>query len=253
MPRRSHPRPSNRRELSQNFLHDARVAKQMCDLLDGSTLPIFELGAGAGALTDELVRRGHRVTAVELDPHWASVLRRRFGASVQVVRADMLRLRLPGESHNVVSNVPYSITTDLLRTLFRQRTWEVAVLMVQWEVARKRSGSTMLTASWWPWYDVTLVRQVPARAFRPVPRVDCGVLRIERRVTALLPASERPGYQHLVRAVFTGRGAGLAGILRHYLPRSAMRQWALENGVDLSGLPRDLSDRQWVALYRAAS
>lgn len=253
MPRRSHPRPSTRRELSQNFLHDAHVAKQVCDLLVGSRLPVVELGAGAGAVTSELVRRGHRVTAVELDSHWATVLRRRFGTSIDVVRADILRFRFPGHPHNVVSNVPYAITTDVLRTLFRQNAWEVAVLMVQWEVARKRSGPTMLTASWWPWYGVTLVRRVPARAFQPVPRVDSGVLRVERRAVAMLPTEERPGYQRFVQAVFTGRGAGLAGILRHHLPRQTMRRWAQEHGVDLTGLPRDLTASQWVALYRATS
>ena len=225
----------------------------MCDLLEGSRLPVLDLGAGAGALTSELVRRGHRVTAVELDPRWVSVLRRRYGTSVHVVRADMLRFRFPEDAHNVVSNVPYSITTDLLRRLFRQSAWQLAVLMVQWEVARKRSGASMLTASWWPWYDISLVRRVPARAFRPVPSVDGGVLTVERRATGLLPVADCADYQRFVRAVFTGPGAGLAGILRHHVPRPAMRRWSCEHGVDLSGLPRDLTAGQWVALYRAAS
>lgn len=58
MSRRSHPRRSNRRELSQNFLRDPQVITQMCDLLAGSSLPVLDLGAGAGAVTGELVRRG---------------------------------------------------------------------------------------------------------------------------------------------------------------------------------------------------
>ncbi len=253
MPKRiHHPRRSARRVLSQNFLHDRRVVSHMCDLLDGWSLPVLELGAGAGALTGELVRRGHRVTAVEKDPHWASVLRRRFGASVHVVCADMLRFRYPRDAYNVMSNVPYSITTDVLRTLFQQSAWQLAVVMVQWEVARKRSGASLLTAAWSPWYDISLVRRVPARAFRPVPSVDSGVLRMQRRATPLLPASDRTDYQRLVRAFYTGSGAGLAGILRPHLPRPVVRQWARDHGVDLSGLPKDLTAWQWVALYRAA-
>jgi 23S rRNA (adenine-N6)-dimethyltransferase len=253
VPRRSPSRPSNRRTLSQNFIHDTNVVIQMCDLLAGSSLPVLDLGAGSGALTSELVRRGHLVTAVELDPRWASVLHRRFGDSVRVVRADVLRFRFPGEPYNVVSNVPYSITTDLLRTVLRQPAWQVAVLMVQWEVARKRAGASMLTAAWWPWYDITLVRRVPAGAFRPCPRVDSGLLRVERRGAALLPDSDRRDYQRFVEAVFTGRGAGLGGIVRRHVPRPTMLRWAREHDVDLRGLPRDLSVRQWVALYRAAA
>lgn len=253
MPRKSPSRPSNRRTLSQNFLHDARVIGQMCDLLAGSSLPVLELGAGAGAITRELVRRGYQVTAVELDPHWTYVLQRRFGDSVHVVRADMLRFRFPGEPYNVVSSVPYSITTDLLRTLLRQPGWQVAALMVQWEVARKRAGASMLTAAWWPWYDVTLVRRVPAHAFRPRPRVDGGLLRLQRRAVCLLPESERRGYQRFVETVFVGQGTGLGRILRRHVSRATMLRWAREHDVDLRGLPRDLTVRQWVALYRAAA
>jgi 23S rRNA (adenine-N6)-dimethyltransferase len=253
MPRRSLPRRSSRRELSQNFLHDRGVARRICHLLGGSPLPVLDLGAGAGALTGELVRRGHRVTAVELDPRWAGALRRRYGPTVPVVRADMLRFRFPAEPHNIVSSVPYSITTAVLRRLLELDDWQVAVLMVQWEVARKRSGATMLTASWWPWYQVELIERVPARAFRPVPAVDSGVLRIRRRKGALLPDAERRDYQRFVAAVYTGRGAGLAGILRPYLGRTELRHWAREHDVNLAGLPTDLSARQWVALYRAAS
>ncbi|HEX6198358.1 MAG TPA: 23S ribosomal RNA methyltransferase Erm [Jiangellaceae bacterium] len=246
-------RGATRRQLSQNFLHDRRVVHELCDELAGSSLPVIELGAGSGAVTGELVRRGVAVTAVELDPRWASTLRRRFGGSVRVVQTDMLRFRFPDEPHNVVSNVPYSITTALLRHLLVQRSWQAAVLMVQWEVARKRSGSSLLTASWWPWYDIALVRRVPAGAFRPVPRVDSGVLRIVRRTDPLIPDGRRRAYQHFVATVFTGRGGRLAGALARRLPRTRVRRWMREYDVDPAALPRDLTARQWVALYELAS
>lgn len=92
-----------------------------------------------------------------------------------------------------------------------------------------------------------------AHAFRPVPHVDSGLLRIERRPAGWLPDSERLDYQHFVEAVFTGPGAGLGAILRHHLPRATMRRWAREHGVNLAGLPRDLTARQWVAMYRGAA
>lgn len=225
----------------------------MCDELAGSSLPVIELGAGSGAVTAELARRGLAVTAVELDPRWAGTLRRRFGTSIRVVQTDMLRFRFPDEPHDVVSNVPYAITTAVLRRLFSQRTWQTAVLMVQWEVARKRSGSNLLTASWWPWYETTLVRRVPARSFRPVPGVDGGILRISRRSDPLLAYDRHRAYQHFVETVFTGRGGGLAGILSRRLPRALVRQWLREHDVDPAALPRDLTAHQWISLYRLTS
>jgi 23S rRNA (adenine-N6)-dimethyltransferase len=244
---------TTRRDLSQNFLRDRRVAADLCAPVAASPLPVVELGAGAGAVTAELVRLGHEVTAVEVDPRLVGVLRRRFGGSVRVVQADMLRFRLPRTRYNVVSNVPYSITTSLLRTLLASPGWEVAALMVQWEVARKRTGGTVLSASWWPWFDIDLVRRVPARAFRPVPRVDSGILRITRRTDSVLPEADRAAYQRLVAAVFTGRGSGLAGILRAHLPRGELRRWLRAHDVSPVALPRDLTSDQWLSLYRAVS
>lgn len=244
---------SRRRELSQNFLHDRGVAADLCAPVAASPLPVIELGAGAGAVTAELVRRGHDVTAVEVDPRLVRTLKSRFGSSVRVVQADMLRFRFPQAPYNVVSNVPYAITTPLLRTLLAEPAWQVAALMVQWEVARKRTGGTMLSASWWPWFDVDLVRRVPARAFRPVPGVDSGLIRLSRRPDPALTAAERASYQRLVEAVFTGRGAGLAGILRGHLPRGELRRWLRMNGLSPVALPRDLTAGQWVSLYRTVS
>ena len=106
----------------------------------------------------------------------------------------MLRFRLTGP-HHVVSNVPFGITTPLLRHLLDQRAWTTAVLMLQWEVARKRAavgGTTLLTASWWPWYAFELAGRVPAAAFRPRPSVDAGILVLRRRDRPLLDDAERP-------------------------------------------------------------
>ena len=243
----------HRRELSQNFLHDRRVAADLCAPVSASPLPVVELGAGAGAVTAELVRRGHEVTAVEVDPRLVRTLRRRFDGLVRVVQADMLRFRFPRTPYNVVSNVPYSITTPLLRMLFSEPDWKVAALMVQWEVARKRTGGTMLSASWWPWFDIELVRRVPARAFRPAPTVDSGLIRLTRRIEPRLPSAERAAYQRLVTAVFTGPGSGVAGILRAHLPRGELRRWIRAQQVSPVALPKDLTLDQWVSLYRAVS
>ena len=58
-----------------------------------------EIGAGRGACTFALARRGVEVIALERDPHWAEHLRRevrRQGLQrVSVVCCDALRYRMP--------------------------------------------------------------------------------------------------------------------------------------------------------------
>jgi 23S rRNA (adenine-N6)-dimethyltransferase len=117
-----------RHELGQNFLIDHRIAARIARLVPPG--PVVELGPGDGALTRHLVRRSEQLTAVELDPWRAAELERRFGDRMTVVHGDMLRFRRP-EPHHVVSNVPFGITTPLLRHLLGQAGWGTAVLLLQ--------------------------------------------------------------------------------------------------------------------------
>lgn len=215
-----------RHELGQNFLVDPHVRRRLVDLLPRRPDPVLELGAGDGAVTRLLAAGDRPVTAVELDPRRAAALRRELAGRARVEHADMLRFALDG-AHDIVSNVPFSVTTPLLRHLLAQRTWGTAVLLLQWEVARKRAavgGTTLLTASWWPWYEFALAGRVPAGSFRPVPSVDGGLLVVRRRAEPLLPERQRGAYQRRVREAFD---RGRVGARR----------------------PRDLDAAQWAAAF----
>jgi 23S rRNA (adenine-N6)-dimethyltransferase len=247
------PRSSlGRHELGQNYLHDSRIAARIAGLVPHGRR-VVDLGAGDGALTRALLEAGHHVTAVELDPRRLPALRA-FKAA-DVVQGDLLRYRANGP-HNVVSNVPFGITTPLLRNLLAGEGWGTAVLLVQWEVARKRAavgGTTLLTAAWWPWYTFTLAGRVPATAFRPVPSVDGGLLVLSRRAEPLLDATQRAAYQQYVGDIFTGRGAGLGGILRRCLPAKTVTRWLREQRLPPETLPGRLDADDWVSLYRLVS
>jgi 23S rRNA (adenine-N6)-dimethyltransferase len=238
--RRQSARDRARRELGQNFLIDRGATRRLVDLLDPSPVPIVELGAGRGAITRELVHIGRSITAVELDPHWADELRDGF-PQLRVIRCDMRQFRFPSTPHAVVGNLPFGITTTMTRRLLGVPGWSDAVLLVQWEVARKRaSGGTLLNAQWAPWYEFTLCGRVSARLFRPMPAVDGGMLKIRRRPSPLLPLGELRRYQRFVETVFTGRGRGLAETVRN------------ATGCRVRGLPtfpRDLTVEGWVSLY----
>ncbi|MEU6410644.1 23S ribosomal RNA methyltransferase Erm [Microbispora sp. NPDC046933] len=244
---------TGRHELGQNFLVDGTVITRIGELVAGTTGPIVEVGAGDGALTLPLSRYGRPLTAVEVDPGRARRLARRVPANVTVVNADILRFRFPRHPHVVVGNLPFHLTTSIMRRLLATAHWEAAVLLVQWEVARRRAGvggASMLTAAWWPWYAFEVHARVPARSFRPAPSVDGGLLTMTRRAVPLV--AERAPYQDLVRRVFTGRGRGLMEILERTgrLDRQTVRAWAREARVTPHALPKDLTAGQWASLWR---
>ncbi|OON81500.1 23S ribosomal RNA methyltransferase Erm [Streptomyces tsukubensis] len=249
--------PGGSHELGQNFLVDPSVIGAFVQLVAPTEGPIVEIGPGDGALTLPLSRYGRPLTAVEVDPRRAERLSRRTPDNVTVVRSDILRHRLPREPHVIVGNVPFHLTTPIVRRLLASDHWHTCVLLVQWEVARRRAGvggATMLTAHWWPWYEFALHGRVPARAFRPVPSVDGGLLTAYRRERPLVVAAERADYQDFVKRVFTGPGRGLPEILGRagaFGPARASA-WLRQEEVPARALPKDLTAHQWAALWELA-
>jgi 23S rRNA (adenine-N6)-dimethyltransferase len=248
----SHPH-HGRHEHGQNFLHDRGVIDTIVDIVAHTDGPIVEVGAGDGALTLPLQRLGRRLTAIEIDARRAARLDRRTAPSTRVVDADFLRYQLPRTPHIIVGNLPFHLTTAMLRRILHGPGWTDAVLLAQWEVARRRAavgGATMMTAQWWPWFEFCLVRRVSADSFRPKPSVDGGLMTIRRRADPLVDTSDRRAYQAMVHQVFTGRGHGIAQNLDRRMPHRAARQWLRDNGIRACALPRDLSAAQWADLYR---
>jgi len=202
------PRDERRRRLGQNFLPAELADALVADAAFSPGELVVEIGAGRGACTFALARRGVRVIALERDPAWAAALqrevrRRRLGA-ISVVCADARDARLPRRPFRVFGSLPFGATTDILRHLLGDpgTCLERADVVVQWEVARKRASvppSTALSTAWAPWWTFEIGRRIPARAFRPVPRVDAALLHIHRRRPPLLPPSMAPAYRDFVR------------------------------------------------------
>ncbi len=248
--------PGGREELGQNFLISTRVIGTIADLVARTSGPVVELGAGDGAVTVPMSRGGRSVTAVEIDPRRARRLRRSVPEHVAVVQQDMLRFRPPRHPHVVVANLPFHLTTSVLRRVLAQAHWTDAVLLLQWEVARRRAGiggASLMTASWWPWYEFAVVSRVPADAFRPIPSVDGGLLTITRREEPLVV--DRVNYQRFVRDVFSGRGRGVSEVVPRtgWVSREAMREWIRGYRLRPTTLPKDLTAGQWVSLWTVAT
>jgi 23S rRNA (adenine-N6)-dimethyltransferase len=203
---RRSPRDERRRRLGQNFLRPELAERFVEDAGVRAGDFVVEIGAGSGAITAALARRGADVCAIEVDPAWAERLRREFrrGDRVQVVAADFFAVQLPRRPFRVVACLPFAHTTAILARLLgdpHDHLRRVDVI-VQWEVARKRAAvpaTTLRSTAWAPWWEFRLGRRIAATDFRPVPRVDGGVLVATRRDPALLPPAMSARYEAFVR------------------------------------------------------
>ncbi|ATL66237.1 23S ribosomal RNA methyltransferase Erm [Nocardia terpenica] len=244
-----------RHEFGQNFLTDRSTIDRVVDLVAQTEGPILEIGPGDGALTLPMQSLRRPLESVEVDPRRAESLRRRVKPSTTIVNADFLRYRLPTKPYTIVGNLPFHLTTAILRRVLHADHWSSAVLMMQWEVARRRAavgGATMMTAQWWPWYEFGLAGRVPAAVFTPRPSVDGGLITIARRPEPLVHPALRRRYGSFVHAVFTGRGHGLHQILPRLgrsRDRPAITKWLAEQQFRRTSLPRDLTAAQWVEIF----
>ncbi|MBE2319053.1 methyltransferase domain-containing protein [Solirubrobacter sp. CPCC 204708] len=249
MPRRT-PGDARRRTLSQNFLHDQQVVADIVATLHPPPgALVLDLGAGAGALTRAVAAGGNRVLAVELDPRWVGVLRSRAPAwgDVTVVAGDALHVPFPAERFLVVSNAPYAIGTKLVRRLLTDAHGLTrAVVVLQREAALRLAGGGRFAASWAPWFELTVHRRVPARAFRPVPSVDGAMLTVVPRAQPLLSPAAYPRYDAFLTAAFSGRGNTLARRLN--VRPSALAALGLPRDATPGAVPPEVYARVFTAL-----
>ena len=190
------PHPSPKRRFGQNFLVDKNVVSRILDAVQPkSDETIIEIGPGRGALTGRLLETGARVVAIEFDRDLISQLREQFAgySNFTLIEADALsvdfcRLVQPARATRVVANLPYNIGTAILQRLIEQRACITEMfLMLQREVADRITATTDSPERGYfsvfveAYCEAEKFFEVPARAFRPVPKVVSTVVRLRLR------------------------------------------------------------------------
>jgi 23S rRNA (adenine-N6)-dimethyltransferase len=247
----------NRRRLSQNFLADPGAARHVVRVSGvGPRDLVVEVGPGEGAITRFLAPAARRVLAYELDPRLAERLAARYRdpeRGVRVTRADFTRVRPPREDFAVVGNIPYARTADIVRWCLAAPHLTSATLVTQLEYARKRTGGfgrwSLLTVSTWPEWSWALAGRIDRHRFRPVPRVDAGLLVLRRRRTPLVDPGRMGGYRRMVELGFGGAGGSLGASLRRAHPARRV-----DRALDAAGVARGtpvghVSPDQWLEVF----
>ena len=254
--------------LGQRFLVDRGVLSAIVDAAELSTDDdVLEVGPGPGVLTAALATRVRSVTAVEVDRRMVALLEETLAGreNVRVVRADALKVDLLGLAGRpitrIVANLPYQITTPLLeRFLADERRPPLVVVLIQSEVARRMTATPRdggergyLSVFTQSFAQARIVRRVPARAFRPPPRVDSAVVALRtRRRPAFAPLDQEP-FLRLVSDAFRHRRKQLRSALGHEAGLDRERATAVlaAAGIAPERRPETLSLEEWVALAHA--
>jgi len=261
-----------RRGLAQTFLVDGNIVRNIVGVADlTGDEPVLEVGAGAGAVTGELVRAARRVVAVELDSTLVAILREVVGDAAEIVQADVLALDwapLFGPADRgrwrVVANLPYAITGPALFRLAEVREWaRRLVIMVQEEVGERlvappggRSRG-ILSVLLQTLFDITIAARVSRTCFWPRPKVDSMILVMDVRCPAVLPPALEPAFRRVVRAAFGTRRKTLANALAASPEIAISKADAVaaltQCGVDPARRAESLSEEEFLRLAEAVA
>jgi len=202
-----------RARLDQHFLADPSAVERIAVAVPVSGRRVLEIGPGGGILTRALLERGATVIAVEIDGSLVSELEALFKAEIEVghlilVHGDATRCELP-EFDIVVANLPYSASSPITFRLL-EIGFEVAVLMYQWEFARRMitpagmPDTSRLSVMVQTYAKVKPLLELPPEAFTPPPEVWSMVVRLTP-ADPPVPIRDHTVYADLVRSLFSHR------------------------------------------------
>lgn len=180
-----------KKHLGQHFLRDLSIAKRIADTLTLTHLPVLEIGAGTGVLTQFLTEKKLNLHIVEIDTESVEYLKKNFPQnSFTLHEQDFLTLDLSVLPAPItwIGNLPYNISSQIFFKLWEnyERVPE-AVFMVQKEVALRIAGSPnskeygILSVLLQLDYDITYEFTVPPHVFNPPPKVHSGVIRLVKK------------------------------------------------------------------------
>lgn len=247
-------------DLGQHFL----IAEEVLDVIlaagdvaEDDT--VVEIGPGIGILTRELVGRAKTVRAVEIDPRMSMLLPQFVGDEykdrLQVVTENALQTVLPSTPYKVVANIPYHITSPLLRHLLLEspRRPVSMTLLIQREVAENICGEGsdgLLTILVNLFGIPSLLAVVPPEAFLPPPKVDSAILQIDCFPTPKADPDTVQRVLSLAKHAFSQKRKMLSNTVGK-LPGGPKAMEACS--IAPTRRPQTLTTDEWIALANAVS
>lgn len=260
--------------LGQNFLSNPRILGKIADAAELTKDDIvLEIGPGTGNLTKILAERAGKVIAIEKDARLIPLLKSDFHnvRNIEIIEADILKLDMTKAPfaqeggdvqraplrYKVVGNIPYYITSHLLRTIFE--SWpqpQIIVLTIQKEVAQRIVSRpprmSILAVSVQFYADAKIVDYISKGSFRPVPKVDSAIIRLNPKTLNFKP-EEIVNFFGIVRLGFSSKRKKLLNNLTGKFDKISLGKIFTEINLNPNTRAEELSVEIWQKLAKKLS
>lgn len=245
-------------DLGQHFLIDETVLEK---ILEAAQITqddhILEIGAGIGILTLELLRKTPNVQTIEIDDKLIPLLRaylKKNGENKKpdIIHSNALHVPFPQTPYKIVANIPYHITSPLLRHAFLEGSQPPTslTLLIQREVAENicdTENAGMLTIIVALFGTPRIVTMVPPGCFLPPPKVDSAVLHIDCFSTPKTDVATMEQLFKLTKLAFGQKRKMLRNTFGT-LPRGL--EILEQSAIDPTRRPQTLSIDEWITLAK---
>ncbi len=210
------------KKFGQNFLVNADARKKIVDCLDVSEgTSVWEVGPGLGCMTDEILRRGAKLTAFEIDHGFARLVRLFFEkyseqGKFELVEGDVLKTWKKysdekGTSQRFFGNLPYNVAATIIADTINEGVrFDKAVVTIQKEVAQRMNAkegtdnySSFSVLCQWA-YNIKNIVDLAGGNFWPVPNVASRAVLMTKRED--FPRCQNPKlFMKMIRQLFSSR------------------------------------------------
>ena len=185
-----------KKSLGQNFINDDNIIDKIVNYsgVDKDTL-VIEIGPGAGALSKKLIPLSGYTILYEIDTRLKDILEDSLSDNVnyEIIFNDVLKQNIGSDIRRfnykkvyVVANLPYYITTPIIKKVIDEISPDKIVVMIQEEVADRLCATVgsrdygMITVCLGARYDIKKLFKVGRNCFKPVPNVDSAVISLDK-------------------------------------------------------------------------
>lgn len=246
-------------KYSQNFLgNDSLVRDLLTKTSISSNDIVYEIGAGSGIITQELCKKAKRVIAFELDRNLYDKLLKRFqgNKSLDLKPVDFLSYKLPNYPYKVFSNIPFNITSEIIKKLtFSDTPPEDCYLLVQYEAARKFAGkpidskNSQIAVILNPWFEFRIIHKFNSSDFFPKPNVEIILLEIKKRHSFLIDNKNKQKYEDFVIYTFNQSRPNVTEGLSNLIRKQDLIKLAEPFGFSPNSKPSELDFENYYALF----
>ncbi|ESX02238.1 hypothetical protein KL918_003783 [Ogataea parapolymorpha] len=213
-------------DLGQHILKNPLIAQGIVDKAEiRPSDVVLEIGPGTGNLTVRILEKARKVIASEVDPKMAAELTKRvqgtpYEKKLEIIMGDFMKLETLPYFDVCISNTPYQISSGIVfKLLSMPRPPRIAVLMFQREFAMNltaRPGDALynrLSANAQMWANVKHVMKVGKNNFRPPPKVESSVVKVEPKIPR--PNLDYNEWDGLLRFCFNRKNKTLNATFRN--------------------------------------